>query len=146
MYTFHDWITEHGGTIAFDTCARVLVQDGEGTVVGLIATNENDENVYYKASKGVIICVGSYGGNQAMVEHFCYPSMAEFIKLYNSYNAKASEAAPVTTDETMDDGTGHRMMCWAGTIMEEIDPSYHGRLMAIRLRRLWPSIRKANAS
>jgi fumarate reductase flavoprotein subunit len=24
----------------------------------------------------------------------------------------------------MDDGIGHRMMCWSGAIMEEIDPSY----------------------
>lgn len=124
VYAFHDWITEHGGTVAFNTCARVLVQDDDGTVVGLIATNENNDNVYYKASKGVIMCAGSYGGNQAMVEHFCYPSMAEFVNLYNSYNAKASEAAPVTTDEVMDDGIGHRMMCWAGAFMEEIDPSY----------------------
>ena len=27
VYTFHDWITEHGGTISFNTCARKLVQD-----------------------------------------------------------------------------------------------------------------------
>lgn len=124
VYTFHDWITEHGGTITFNTCARKLVQEDDGTVTGLIATDENGDYVYYKAAKGVIMCAGSYGGNTDMVEHFCYPSMAEFVKRYNSYNAKASETAPVTTDEPMDDGVGHRMMCWAGAIMEEIDPSY----------------------
>ena len=123
-YIFHDWIREHGGTIAFNTCARVLTQDEDGTVTGLIATNENGEYVYYKANKAVIMCAGSYGANEEMVDALCYPSMAQFIKKYSGYNAKASETAPVTTDERMDDGTGHKMMCWAGAIMEEIDPSY----------------------
>ena len=124
VYTFHDWITEHGGTISFNTCARKLVQDEDGRVTGLIATDEDGNYVHYQAAKGVIMCAGSYGGNAAMVDHFCYPSMAEFVKRYNAYNAKASATAPVTTDEVMDDGIGHRMMCWAGAIMEEIDPSY----------------------
>lgn len=124
VFTFHDWIKEHGGTIVFNTCARKLVQDEDGTVTGLIATNEAGDYVHYQASKGVIMCAGSYGGNADMVEHFCYPSMAEFVSRYNAYNAKASDTAPVTIDERMDDGIGHRMMCWAGGIMEEIDPSY----------------------
>lgn len=124
VYTFHDWIKEHGGIITFNTCARTLVQETDGTIAGLIATNDAGDYVYYKAAKGVIMCAGSYGGNEAMVDYFCYPSMAEFVKRYNSYNAKASDTAPVTTDENMDDGIGHRMMCWAGAIMEEIDPSY----------------------
>ena len=123
-YIFHDWIREHGGTIAFNTCARVLTQDEDGTVTGLIATNEGGEYVYYKANKAVIMCAGSYGGNEEMVDALCYPSMAQFIKKYSGYNAKASETAPITTGEKMDDGIGHRMMCWAGAIMEEIDPSY----------------------
>lgn len=124
VYTFHDWIEQHGGTIVFNTCARVLVQDEEGSVNGLIATNEEGDYVHYKTKRGVIMCAGSYGGNEAMVDHFCYPSMAEFVKNYNSYNAKASQTAPITTDEVMDDGLGHKMMCWSGAIMEEIDPSY----------------------
>jgi fumarate reductase flavoprotein subunit len=70
------------------------------------------------------MCAGSYGGNEEMVDYFCYPTMAHFIKTYNAYNSKASDTAPVTTDEKMDDGVGHKMMCWAGAIMEEIDPSY----------------------
>ncbi|MDR3136582.1 MAG: FAD-dependent oxidoreductase [Coriobacteriales bacterium] len=124
VFTFHDWIMSNGGSIAFDTCARLLTQDEAGRVNGLIATNESGDYVYYQASKAVIMCAGSYGGNTDMVDHFCYPTMANFIKNYNSYNAKASDSAPVTTDETMDDGTGHKMMVWAGAIMEEIDPSY----------------------
>jgi len=124
IWTFHDWISAKGGTISFNTCARKLVQDADGAVLGLIATNENNENVYYKTSKAVIVCAGSYGGNEDMVNNFCYPSMAKFINTYNAYNAKSTESAPITTSEKMDDGTGHKMMCWAGAIMEEIDPSY----------------------
>jgi fumarate reductase flavoprotein subunit len=124
VLAFHDWITAHGGTITFNTCARKLVQDDSGAVTGLIATDANGDYVYYKTAKGVVMCVGSYGGNKDMVEHFCYPSMAHFIETYTQYNAKASDTCPVTTTESMDDGTGHKMMCWAGAIMEEIDPSY----------------------
>lgn len=123
-YIFHDWIRANGGEILFNTCARVLVQDESGAVVGCIATNEAGEYVYFKTAKGVIMCAGSYGANEEMVKALCYPSMANFVRKYSGYNAKATETAPVTCDERMDDGLGHRMMMWAGAIFEEIDPSY----------------------
>ncbi len=124
VMTFHDWIRDHGGTITFNTCARKLVQEDDGTVIGVIATNENGEYVYYKTNKGVVMCTGPYQGNEDMVDRFCYSGQAEFAKNYCSYNARASETCPVTTDEAMDDGLGMRMMCWAGGEMENINPSY----------------------
>ncbi|MDR2197691.1 MAG: FAD-dependent oxidoreductase [Coriobacteriales bacterium] len=124
IFAFHDWVVANGGEVLFETCARKLVQDESGAVTGAICTNAEGAYVQYNTSKGVIMCAGSYGGNEAMVNHFCYPTMAHFVNTYNAYNAKASDTAPVTIEEKMDDGIGHRMMVWAGGIMEEIDPSY----------------------
>ncbi len=121
---FHDWISDHGGTITFNTCARKLVQDDDGAVTGVIATNEDDEYVYYKTNKGVIMCTGPYQENEEMLNRFCYPGMAHFINNYNEYNARASDTAPITSSEKLADGLGQRMMVWAGGMMEEIDPAY----------------------
>ena len=123
-YIFHDWIREHGGEVVFHMTARKLVQDEDGKVLGAICTNEAGDYVYYKTAKGVIMCAGSYAGNEEMVDALCYPSLARFIKRYSGYNAKMTETAPVDIEEKMDDGLGHRMMMWAGAIFEEIDPSY----------------------
>lgn len=122
IFAFHDWIKNEGGQIDVNTCARSLVQTETGAVTGLIATNDNGEYVHYEAAKGVIVCSGSYGGNEEMLDTFCPDWLAKYAKTYNSYNARASETCPVTTDEKMDDGTGHKMMCWAGAVMEQIDP------------------------
>jgi fumarate reductase flavoprotein subunit len=124
VYAFHDWVRANGGEVVFETTARKLVQDENGAVTGAICTNPEGAYVQYNTSKGVVMCAGSYGGNVDMVNHFCYPSFAHFVNTYNAYNAKASETAPVTISEKMDDGIGHKAMCWAGAIMEEIDPSY----------------------
>ncbi len=124
LTNMHNWILDNGGRIDYDTCGRLLVQDDDGTVTGVIATNPDGDYVYYKANNGVIVCTGSYGANEAMVNYFCYPWMARFVSKYRMYNPRATETAPITTDEEMDDGTGHEMLCWAGAIMEQIDPSY----------------------
>ncbi|BAK45286.1 FAD-dependent oxidoreductase [Eggerthella sp. YY7918] len=122
IFAFHDWIKENGGQIDVETCARKLVQAEDGTVTGLIATNAEGKYVYYEAAKGVVMCTGSYGGDERMLDAFCPDWLAKYAKTYNSYNARASETCPVTTTEKMDDGTGHKMMCWAGAVMEQIDP------------------------
>ena len=114
--TMHQWIEDNGGTIDYHTRAEVLVHDDAGEVVGAIATNADGKNVYYHAAKGVVMCTGSFGANEAMVRHF-YPSRyAEWALPKNSYNAYMTK--PV--DEVMDDGLGHRMLCWEGAQMEEV--------------------------
>jgi fumarate reductase flavoprotein subunit len=59
-----------------------------------------------------------------MMEHFAPPFLARFAKRYGWYNARVTERSPITTTEKMDDGIGHKMLCWAGAVMEEIDPSF----------------------
>lgn len=114
---FHKWLPENGCEIHYRTRGEKLVQDESGAVTGIIATNEAGENVYYKTSKGVIMCTGSYGANEAMLDEFLPARMAEFAKATNSYTCYMKEA-PI---ETLDDGLGHKMMCWAGAKMNDQD-------------------------
>ena len=123
--TMHAWIKEQGGQIFYDTTARVLIQGADGTVTGVVAQdNDSGDYTYYKAAKGVIVCTGSYGHNEKMMQHFANSWVCNFAKNYGVYNARVSTSTPITTDETMDDGLGHKMMCWAGAVMEQSDPSF----------------------
>ncbi len=123
-FAMTDWIAAHGGRMFFNTCGRVLTQDADGTVTGVIATNPDGDYVYYKASKAVIVCTGSYGHNEEMMEHFNSSWVCDFARKYGVYNGRVTERTPITTDEFMDDGTGHKMMVWAGADMEQADHSF----------------------
>ncbi|MDR2672292.1 MAG: FAD-dependent oxidoreductase [Coriobacteriales bacterium] len=123
-FMMHNWLKSHGCQMHFNTTARVLTQDADGRVTGLIASDESGRHIHYSASKGVVVCSGSYGANDAMMAHFAPPFLARFAKRYGWYNARISDKTPITATEPMDDGQGHKMLCWAGAAMEEIDPSY----------------------
>jgi fumarate reductase flavoprotein subunit len=120
----HDWIEANGGQIVYNTTDRVLTQDADGTVTGVIAQDQTGDYIYYKAASGVIMATGSYGGNEEMLRAFCAPWLREYAINYGVYNARVTETSPITTDEKMDDGTGHKMMAWAGAVMEQTDPSF----------------------
>ena len=117
-HNIHQFLEDKGVETHYNTKAEVLVQDESGRVTGVIATNENGESVYYKAAKGVIMCTGSFGGNEAMMRRFYPEHFAEWALANNAYEAYMGDD-PVT-DTEMDDGLGHRMLCWAGAEMEEI--------------------------
>lgn len=117
-HKFHQFLDDQGVETHYETCAQVLVKDETGRVTGLIATNANGEYVHYTASKGVIMCTGSFGGNEAMMRKFYPKHFADWALNNNSYFAYMGDD-PVT-DSQCDDGTGHKMLCWAGAEMEEI--------------------------
>ena len=62
------------------------------------------------------MCTGSFGSNEAMMKRFFAPDFAQWALSNNAYNAYMG-GDPV--DETMDDGLGHKMLCWAGAEMED---------------------------
>jgi len=117
-HNIHQYLTDKGATTYYNTCAQVLVQDDSGAVTGAIATDENGKYVYYHATKGVIMCTGSFGSNEAMMKQFYTTHFADWALANNAYTAYMG-SDPVT-DWSMDDGTGHKMLCWAGAEMEEI--------------------------
>lgn len=117
-HNFHAYLEEQGADVHYSTRGEVLVQDETGRVTGIIATNKDGDHIYFKAAKGVIMCSGSFGANKDMMHRF-YPSyFADWALENNSYNAYMGDD-PV--DETMDDGLGHQMLCWAGAEMEEFN-------------------------
>ena len=77
-HNIHQFLEDKGVETHYNTKAEVLVQDESGRVTGVIATNENGESVYYKAAKGVIMCTGSFGGNEAMMRRFYPEHFAEW--------------------------------------------------------------------
>lgn len=117
-HNIQKFFADQGVRTDFNTCAQVLVKDDSGAVTGVIATNADGDYVYYHASKGVVMCTGSFGGNEDMVRRFYPTTLANFALSTNAYNVYMTED-PVT-DDNMDDGLGHRMLCWAGAQMEEI--------------------------
>lgn len=121
----HQFIEDHGGQFYYQTRGEKLVQGEGGRVTGVIASDESGELVYFKADKGVIVCTGSFGGNGAMLDTFYPPEIADWAKDTNSYNMYMDEAHPVT-DDSMDDGLGHKMMCWAGAQMDNQTAGFMG--------------------
>lgn len=117
-HNIHQYLEDEGVETFYNTCAEVLVQDESGKVTGLIAKNENGDYVHYKASKGVVMCTGSFGKNEAMMRTFYTKHFADWALANNAYEAYMGDD-PVT-DTAMDDGKGHRMLCWAGAEMEEL--------------------------
>ncbi|WP_172623403.1 FAD-dependent oxidoreductase [Arabiibacter massiliensis] len=117
-HNIHRYLEDEGVETRYSTCAEVLVQDENGAVLGAIATNEDGEHVYFRASKGVVMCTGSFGGDEAMMKRFYTTHFAEWALKNNAYEAYMGDD-PVT-DNSMDDGRGHKMLCWAGAEMEEI--------------------------
>ena len=117
-HNIQTFLADQGVRYDFEVKGEVLVKDESGRVTGVIATNAAGDHVYYQASKGVVMCTGSFGGNDAMMERFYTKNFAEFAKNYNTYNCYMLDD-PIT-DYDMDDGLGHKMLCWAGAEMEEL--------------------------
>ncbi len=116
MAGIHEYLEDNGVEIHYSTRAEVLVKDDDGAVVGLIATNADGESVYYEASKGVIMCTGSFGANEDMMREFYTSDFVTFAMNHNCFSVYMD--ADVV--EIMDDGLGHKMLCWAGAQMEPI--------------------------
>lgn len=123
----HRYVEENGGEFVYNMRAEKLVRDESGAVTGVIASDAEGSLVYYHASKGVIVCTGSYGHNKDMVSAF----MAENVKplfedaIYNGY--MDAEDVP---SEILDVGDGHKMLCWAGARMEGDTHPYNGWAMS----------------
>lgn len=86
------------------------VQDGDGTVTGVIAADEDGAYVKYEAKKGVILSTGDFGANYDMVWELCSECGENAER-----HGVPKEALVGMTDC---DGSGHKMGCWAGGAIE----------------------------
>ncbi len=93
---------ELGGEIKFLTPAEQLVQDGQGKVTGVIATDVDGNYLQIDAAKGVIVCTGGYGANEEMLDDL-QPGVTDWC---------------VTGSATSEAGQGIKMALWAGAQLE----------------------------
>jgi fumarate reductase flavoprotein subunit len=120
----HSCVEDMGGEFVNNMRGEKLVLDDDGAVQGIIASDKDGAYTYYKANKGVIMCTGSFGADEKMCKEFFPEKIAELWKtndIYPSYYG--SDDAPT---EALDTGDGHKMMCWAGAVMQQKTHPYLG--------------------
>ncbi|HJF65784.1 MAG TPA: FAD-binding protein, partial [Slackia equolifaciens] len=98
-----------GAQWRFGETATVLVQDDSGAVTGVIAEG-SDGYVKYNASMGVILCTGDFGANTDMTW--------QLLTEYREWNERAGLDSSSLMGQTDGDGTGIKMGCWAGGVIE----------------------------
>ena len=103
---------EHGADWFFGHRAVVLDQNAAGDVVGLIAEDVNapGEYIRFRAEKGVVVATGDFLGNTRM----CWSLLNAMME----YGERCGQTVDDWTGPAGRDGIGHRMMCWAGAVME----------------------------
>ncbi len=101
---------ELGAEWHFGTTAVVCEQNDTGEVTGVIAKQPDGSYARYKAAKGVILACGDFGQNSQMIWQLI-TEVAEWCE------RQGIEKDSVTT-MTMNDGSGHKMGCWAGGYIE----------------------------
>lgn len=89
--------------------ALVCTTDGDA-VTGVVAEDADGNKIEFQAAKGVIIATGDFGANPDMVFELC-SECGE----YAERNGVAREDLFGMTDC---DGSGHKMACWAGGMIE----------------------------
>ena len=108
----HYYCLEHGATWYFEHTGVVLTQDSAGNVTGVIAQDVNNPGKYKKfvAKKGVVVACGDFKGNPGME----WALLNEQQELHERAGGKVEDWAYTGTR----DGSGHKMLCWAGAMMQ----------------------------
>jgi uncharacterized protein with FMN-binding domain len=109
---------QEGAEWYYDTKAVVLVQNDNGDVTGVIAQGK-DGYVQFNASKGVIMCTGDFGGNADMNWNL----LGEASEWQGRSGGTGDNW--ITAFGGSRDGSGHKMCCWAGGMVE---PSPRGTM------------------
>lgn len=98
-------IEDNGGQYLTNVCAEQLVKDND-RVVGVIAKTTEGTYSRYDGAKGVVLCTGDFGGNEAM--------MADLTEFDLESYANPLDYTNVSTGP----GIGHQMGLWAGGKMQ----------------------------
>ena len=96
---------EDGGDLRLQTTLEGLVVEG-GAVTGVRLLSADDEQVYVRAKKGVLLATGGMGANRAMLQ---------------AYVPTAYECCKISCCGVHDTGEGIRMGLGAGGIMDGFD-------------------------
>ena len=98
------YVEENGGTYRYNTTMVELIQDADGRVSGVYATNEDGDYIRINAEKGVIMATGGYAHNREMMRAL----QPQAAKVY------AGERAPITNQ-----GDGIKAALWAGAAKDD---------------------------
>ncbi len=101
---------ENGATWYFEHTGVELVQNEDGDVTGLIATDADGNYVQFNAAKGVVLASGDYIGDPAM----CWALLNEGMEWAERSGATAEDWASAGSRS----GAGHKMGVWAGGMIE----------------------------
>lgn len=113
----YDLAVSLGADYHFRTVAMKLTTDSTGKVTGVIAKDSDDKYIKVTASKGVILCTGSLGG-EALMKKYCANSMLinERLGVKISFEPGfTKDSTPISGGAT---GDGHLMGMWAGAQMQ----------------------------
>lgn len=105
-----DAAEELGATWYCAQDAQVLVQDDTGKVTGIITKNADGDYVKFTCTKGVILSTGDFGSNADMIWELCSE--------VGEYAERVGVPRENTTGMTDCVGTGHKLGCWAGGMIE----------------------------
>jgi succinate dehydrogenase/fumarate reductase flavoprotein subunit len=99
-----------GATWYCGQTAQTLTQDSTGKVTGVITQSSDGSYVKFSCNKGVILSTGDFGHNADMIWELCSEVM--------EYAERVGVAREKTTGMTDCVGTGHKLGCWAGGMIE----------------------------
>lgn len=104
LAVFQKYSEEHGAEIRCNTAMIKLEQNEDGKVTGVIAQDQEDNHyIRINASKGVLLCAGSYTTNTDMM--MALQPMTMSMKI----NLPAGSTC---------DGSGIKAILWAGGVMD----------------------------
>lgn len=101
---------ELGATWCYGHSAVVLCKEADGSVSGCIAQNAAGEYVKFVAKKGVAVTTGDFAANSDM----CWALLNEEME----WSERAGREKAQLMTPFARDGYGHKMLCWAGAVME----------------------------
>ncbi|MDR1422276.1 MAG: FAD-binding protein, partial [Coriobacteriales bacterium] len=101
---------EHGATYYFEHTGIVLTTDDSGAVTGLIAQDVEGNYKKFVAKKAVLLAAGDFIGDPNM----CWALLNEGMEWAERTGAIREE----WTMTGLRDGTGHKMACWIGGMIE----------------------------
>jgi hypothetical protein len=104
------YVQEHGATYYWEHTGIVLTTDESGTVTGLIAQDAEGKYKRFVGKKAVLLGAGDFIGNPDM----CWALLNEGME----WAERGGVAKDAWVMEASRAGTGHKMACWVGGMIE----------------------------
>ena len=107
-----------GGEFFYNTSGIKLEQGADNTVTGVIAKTRDGEYLRFTANKGVIVSTGDFAGDKNMVDAYLPTYVGQYLYDSSCYTMYMVGEDIEDASERLDTGDGHKMIVWAGGVME----------------------------